>query len=133
MKEMKLTTRIIITLVMFITLGLNISFAGSNELTDNGFGAGNTSITSDDYKLHQNYPNPFNPVTRLSYKINKDGYVLLKVYNLVGQELYTLVSEYQKAGSYNVRFDGSDLTTGIYIYKLQVNDFTSVKRMTLIK
>ena len=130
---MKFTTHILITFVMFITLGINNSFAGSNEHTDNGFGASNSSISSDDYKLHQNYPNPFNPVTRVSYKMSKDGFVSLKVYNLVGQELITLVSEYQKAGSYNVRFDGSDLTTGIYIYKLQVNDFSSVKRMTLIK
>lgn len=118
---------------MFITLGTNNTFAGSNEHTDYGFGASNSSISSDDYKLHQNYPNPFNPVTRVSYKMSKDGFVSLKIYNLVGQELITLVNEYQKAGSYNVRFDGSDLTTGIYIYKLQVNDFSSVKRMTLIK
>lgn len=133
MKEMKSTIYTLLIIVMFIAIGTNNTFAGSNELSDKGFGASNSSITSDDYRLFQNYPNPFNPVTRLSYKLNKDGFVTLKVYNLVGQELYTLVSEYQKTGTYNVRFDGSELTTGIYIYKLQVNDFSSVKRMTLIK
>ncbi|MEP7146877.1 MAG: T9SS type A sorting domain-containing protein [bacterium] len=88
---------------------------------------------SDDYKLYQNFPNPFNPATIISYKLNQSGYVTLKVYNLVGQVVKTLVSEYQEAGTYSKQFDASVLSAGIYLYKLQVNNFTSVKRMTLIK
>ncbi|KAA0211856.1 MAG: T9SS type A sorting domain-containing protein [Ignavibacteriaceae bacterium] len=130
---MKLVTNILTLVVVFIAFGTIKSNAGDNEHFDNGFGAASTSLNTDDYKLFQNYPNPFNPVTRISYKINKEAFVTLKVFNLVGQELYTLVSENQKPGTYNVHFNGAELTTGIYLYKLQVNDFTSVKRMTLIK
>ena len=88
---------------------------------------------SEDYKLYQNFPNPFNPVTKISYKIQKEGTVSLKVYNLVGQVVGTLVNEKQNAGTYEVEFDASDLTSGVYLYKLQINGFSSVKRMTVIK
>jgi hypothetical protein len=98
-----------------------------------GIGSGISSVISDDYRLYQNYPNPFNPVTKLSYKIDIKGYVSLKVYNLVGQVVRVMVDEVQEPGKYSVVFDASDLSTGVYLYKLQVNDFTSVKRMTLIK
>ncbi len=91
------------------------------------------SFNSDDYKLFQNFPNPFNPATIISYKINQSGFVTLKVYNLVGQVVKVLVSENQESGTYSKQFDASGLSAGIYLYKLQVNSFTSVKRMTLIK
>ena len=91
------------------------------------------SSNPDDYKLFQNFPNPFNPATIISYKLNNSGFVTLKVYNLVGQIVKTLVSENQESGTYSKQFDASDLSAGIYLYKLQVNGFTSVKRMTLIK
>jgi hypothetical protein len=88
---------------------------------------------SDDYKLFQNFPNPFNPSTKISYKIKRDGNVSLTVFNLVGQEISVLVNEKQSAGNYEVEFDASELTTGVYLYKLQINGFTSVKRMTVLK
>lgn len=91
------------------------------------------SFNNDDYKLFQNFPNPFNPATIISYKINQSGFVTLKVYNLVGQVVKVLVSENQESGTYSKQFDASGLPAGIYLYKLQVNSFTSVKRMTLIK
>lgn len=93
----------------------------------------NFSLINDDYKLFQNFPNPFNPATIISYKINQGGFVTLKVYNLVGQVVKILVSENQEPGTYSEQFDASNLSAGIYLYKLQVNSFTSVKRMTLIK
>ena len=110
--------------------------AGENEIPSSqldGFGSGNSAGNVDDYKLYQNYPNPFNPVTKISYKINNEGFVSLKVYNLVGQVVGVLVNENQEPGTYSVIFNGNQLTTGIYLYKLQVNGFTTVKRMTLIK
>ena len=123
----------ILVVVGFIFIGINAN-AGENKFLNtqlDGFGTSSGNI--DDYKLYQNYPNPFNPVTKLSYKINNAGYVTLKVYNLVGQVVAELVNENQEPGSYSVIFNGNQLTTGIYLYKLQVNGFTSVKRMTLIK
>jgi hypothetical protein len=130
---MKIFTNTILILAMIILTSIN-SFADNNKHFDKPLdGIGSGVSFSDDYKLFQNFPNPFNPVTKLSYKINKEGVVTLKVYNLVGQVLKVLVSEYQKPGRYEVAFDGSEFSTGIYLYKLQVNDFTSVKRMTLLK
>ncbi len=127
--------------ILNILLILGFIFIGSKTYADennsynkqlDGIGSGVTG-NADDYKLYQNYPNPFNPVTKISYKLNTEGFVSLKVYNLVGQVVATLVNETKEAGVYSVTFDGSQLTTGIYLYKLQVNGFTSVKRMTLIK
>lgn len=117
-------------------MGINAN-AGENKIHDtqlDGKGKGpSASGNIDDYKLYQNYPNPFNPVTKISYKINNAGFVTLKVYNLVGQVVGELVNENQDPGTYSVIFNGNQLTTGIYLYKLQINGFTTVKRMTLIK
>jgi hypothetical protein len=87
----------------------------------------------DKFELNQNYPNPFNPTTMLSYNLKVDGNVKLTVFNLVGQSVRTLVDGFQKAGYYEVNFDANDLPAGIYLYKLQVGDYSSVKRMTLVK
>ncbi|HRE40972.1 MAG TPA: T9SS type A sorting domain-containing protein, partial [Ignavibacteria bacterium] len=95
-------------------------------------GSGKTAFGYD-FRLYQNYPNPFNPSTTISYKLNSDGFVSLKVYNLIGQEVKTLVDNYQKAGVYKVNFEATEFTSGIYIYKLQMNNSTSVRRMTLLK
>lgn len=126
----------IIIIAGFIFIGIN-SNADANEFHNSqldGYGTGgSTSGNIDDYKLYQNYPNPFNPVTKISYKINNAGFVTLKVYNLVGQVVGELVNENQDPGTYSVIFNGNQLTTGIYLYKLQINGFTTVKRMTLIK
>jgi len=126
--------KILLILVIF-SLSINLN-AETKSHFDNKLervGAAKSSSTSDDYKLYQNFPNPFNPATILSYKINQSGYVTLKVYNLVGQVVKTIVSEYQESGTYSKQFDASQLSAGVYLYKLQVNTFTSVKRMTLIK
>ncbi len=87
----------------------------------------------DRFTLNQNYPNPFNPTTVLSYTLKTDGRVKLTVFNLVGQSVQVIVDEYQTAGYHEYSFDASDLPSGIYLYKLQVGDYSSVKRMTLVK
>ena len=85
------------------------------------------------YNLSQNYPNPFNPVTKINFALPKQGFVALKIYDITGREIQTLVSEVKQAGYYSVDFNGSSLSSGVYFYKIQSGDFISVKRMVLIK
>jgi len=85
------------------------------------------------YALEQNYPNPFNPSTTLRYALPKAGVVSLKVYNVIGQEVATLVNEYQTAGTYSVKFDASKLATGMYLYRITSGEFSQVKKMLLVK
>ena len=86
-----------------------------------------------EHSLSQNYPNPFNPITRIDFDISKKGFVSLKVYDILGREVQTLVNEEKVAGSYSVDFNGSDLTSGVYFYKLTSGEFSETKRMVLIK
>ncbi|MGV8017177.1 MAG: T9SS type A sorting domain-containing protein [Ignavibacteria bacterium] len=85
------------------------------------------------YNLSQNYPNPFNPVTKINYALPKQGLVSMKVYDILGKEVATLVNEVKNAGNYSVEFNASHLSSGIYFYKISVNGFSEVKKMTLIK
>jgi hypothetical protein len=85
------------------------------------------------YRLNQNYPNPFNPSTTISYTIPKEGLVNLKIYNILGQEVKTLLSEHQAPGTYKISFDASALPSGVYFYGIQVGEFSQVKKMMLIK
>ena len=85
------------------------------------------------YSLSQNYPNPFNPVTKIEYALPKAGNVEMKVYDILGKEVITLVSENKPAGNYSVGFDGTNLASGVYFYRLVSGDFTSVKKMLLVK
>jgi PKD repeat protein len=85
------------------------------------------------YQLMQNYPNPFNPETKISYSIPNPEFVTLKVYDMLGKEVQTLVNEFQSAKTYSVSFDASDLSSGVYLYKLQAGDFFDSKKMILIK
>ena len=85
------------------------------------------------YALYQNYPNPFNPVTTIKYSIPNSERVVLKVYNILGQEVATLVDEEQRAGVYEFKFDASNLSSGVYFYRLQAGKFIDVKKMILVK
>ncbi|MDD5362146.1 MAG: T9SS type A sorting domain-containing protein [Ignavibacteria bacterium] len=98
----------------------------------NGIREINNSVP-DNYLLKQNYPNPFNPSTTIEFAIPKSGYVKLVVYDLLGKEIKTAVNEFKHAGSYVVDLHANDIASGIYFYKLTVNDFTEVKKMLLIK
>ena len=117
----------IILLSLFFVFGtLKVSADNKEQLLD-------FKGNPDKFELNQNYPNPFNPSTQLSYDLKTDGNVKLTVFNLVGQSVRVLVDGYQTAGYYEVTFDANDLPAGIYLYKLQVGDYSSVKRMTLVK
>jgi len=85
------------------------------------------------YELGQNYPNPFNPSTKIAFAVPKQGNVTLKVYNLLGQEVATLLNEVKSAGVHEVSFNGIDLSSGVYFYTLTSGDFVSTKKMMLIK
>jgi hypothetical protein len=89
--------------------------------------------TPKKFELSQNYPNPFNPTTTISYNLPEAGNVTLIIYNLLGQEIKTLVNEYKEAGVYTINFDASQLDSGLYFYKLQVGSFTQTRKMTLVK
>jgi hypothetical protein len=83
--------------------------------------------------LMQNYPNPFNPVTTINYQISKNGFVTLKVYDLLGRELATLINKPLIPGRYSAKFNGNDFPSGIYLYKLSTGNFTSVKKLIVLK
>lgn len=85
------------------------------------------------FVLTQNYPNPFNPSTKISYSIKVEGLVTLKVYDVLGKEVATLVNESKPEGNYEVEFDASKLPSGMYIYKIQSGSFTDAKKMLLTK
>jgi len=97
---------------------------GINQISD---------LVPQRYTLSQNYPNPFNPVTKINYELRVTNHVSLKVYDILGKEVFVLVNEKQNAGSYEVDFDGSNFSSGIYFYKLQTDNFSEIKKMTLMK
>lgn len=105
--------------------GLNITFS-LTDIYDN-------PVQPFDFMLYQNYPNPFNPVTTIGYQLSISGSVNLKVYDILGNEITTLVDSYLPAGKYEVTFDASAFASGIYFYKLQSAGFTQAKKLALIK
>ena len=89
--------------------------------------------TVSDFKLFQNYPNPFNPTTKISYSIPQNSFVELKVFNLLGQEIATLVNQEKPAGNYEVNFNASNLPSGVYIYKMNAGSDVQTRKMILLK
>jgi hypothetical protein len=86
-----------------------------------------------EFELSQNYPNPFNPSTKICFSIHSSDFVTLKVYDVIGKEVATLVDEVKSAGNYNVEFDASSLPSGIYFYKIQAGSFIDTKKMVILK
>lgn len=121
----------------------NIGYAvGYNGIFKTVNGGGIVSVKDDkDFKknipiqieLKQNYPNPFNPTTTINYQLPKDGHVTLKIYDILGKEIATLVNEYKSQGRYSVEFNAQNLASGTYIYELRVNDYSSFKKLMLLK
>ena len=93
----------------------------------------NGNTIPETYSLKQNYPNPFNPVTKINYALPKNGFVSLKVYDVLGKEIVNLVNEKKVAGNYSVDFNANSLTSGVYFYRLEVNGFVDTKKMMLVK
>ncbi|MCG6914944.1 T9SS type A sorting domain-containing protein [bacterium BMS3Abin03] len=91
------------------------------------------SVSIKTIALEQNYPNPFNPSTKIRYQVANDGFVNLKVFNSMGEEVVALVNSYQLAGSYEVKFDGSELAGGVYFYSLSAGSFSEMKKFVLLK
>jgi len=107
-------------IIKTVTGGITYSFSHNIVLPHN-------------YFISQNYPNPFNPVTHLEFGISDLEFVSLKVYDLLGNEIKTLVNEMKTPGVYNLEFDGSNLSSGIYYYILTVGKFSEIRMMTLLK
>ncbi len=126
----------------FADLGLTIYVDNGNDGTiDDTIIVDNTVDVKDqgynniptEYKLEQNYPNPFNPTTTIRYSIPKAGSVTLKIYNLIGEEIATLVNEEKAAGNYEIEFDATQLPSGVYFYQIKAGDFSQTKKMLLLK
>jgi hypothetical protein len=103
---------------------------------DTGFVVGINQISSEipeQFALSQNYPNPFNPTTNIKFQVPKSGLVKLAVYDLLGKEIQTIVNQQLSPGTYEVDFNGSNLPSGIYYYKLQADEYSETKKMVLIK
>jgi len=95
--------------------------------------SGEQNAIPTEYSFYQNYPNPFNPSTVIKYDLPKEGFVTMKIYNILGKEIKTLVNDFKKAGSYNVTFDAGNLPSGIYFCRIKSNDFSAVRKLLLIK
>ena len=92
------------------------------------------AFTVNRFILNQNFPNPFNSSTKISYSISLPNFVIVTIYDMLGKEIYTLVNEYQKEGEYSIVFNAQELTSGIYLYKLQTNlGFIETKKMLLLR
>ncbi|MBL1214363.1 MAG: DUF1566 domain-containing protein [Ignavibacteriae bacterium] len=119
----------------YVSFGRAMDYIG-NWQDVHGAGAQRSDLKIGDpseFSLEQNFPNPFNPTTQILVSIPESGNYTLKVYNILGQEVATLLNDQVSAGNYNFYFDASSLTSGIYIYSLTGNNFTQTKKMTLLK
>lgn len=103
------------------------------QLTGNVTSVQQNNKIPDGYKLDQNYPNPFNPTTIIQYQIPKEGYVTIKLYDVLGKELKNLVNEQKRAGYYSFNFNANGLASGVYIYKIISNNFMQSKKMVLLR
>jgi photosystem II stability/assembly factor-like uncharacterized protein len=135
------------TLQSYSSPGLNyITFNGNTGVAFGDYGTilrttnGGISFVNNkgisnivDYNLYQNYPNPFNPNTTIKYFLSKGGQIKITLYNILGSNVATILNEYKQAGSYSIQFNGSNLASGIYFYRLEAGQFSQVKKMILIK
>uniref|UniRef100_A0A7V3E826 T9SS type A sorting domain-containing protein n=1 Tax=Ignavibacterium album TaxID=591197 RepID=A0A7V3E826_9BACT len=117
------------------------SIAGAGNIIINGTVCGNPTDVDNsnsleipiEFSLEQNYPNPFNPGTKISWQSPVDCRQTLKVYDILGNEVATLVDEFREAGRYEIEFDASKLASGMYLYQLKADNYTETKKMILIK
>jgi hypothetical protein len=127
-----------VTVEKIILIGNDNSRIFDNKL---GINYGNPPPLPVDFTLYQNFPNPFNPVTRIAYSIPREGFVKIKIYDLLGNEIQTLVNEVQQQNYYEVEFRADNLSSGIYFYQIQVIEpenhsaqlFQQTKKMILLR
>lgn len=127
----------------YVTVGLLDTAIGSANINSvafiDNFSLDNTTsvddgqIISENFLLEQNYPNPFNPSTKISWSSNVAGKQTLKIYNVLGNEVATLVDEFKEAGSYSVEFNNKGLTSGVYFYTLSLGNKSQTKKMILLQ
>ena len=127
----------------FVDLAINGSYIWSirdffgnayrRPLTDIVTSAGENENSVNDFILLQNYPNPFNPKTIIKYAVPMFSNVSLKVYDILRNEIAAIINEEKSAGNYEVNFDGTDLSSGVYFYRLQAGTFTDTKKFILMK
>ncbi len=117
----------------FYLLHTGWAFALARYLPSNVTGVEKLNSVPETFELYQNYPNPFNPSTTINYQLPMDSHVTLKVYDILGREVATLVNEKENAGNYSVKFDGSRLASGVYFYRLTAGNFMSTKKLLMLK
>ena len=105
----------------------------SNNFSTLTYESGDPVYPVTDYKLYNNYPNPFNPTTIIRYELPQDGVVTIKIYDILGQEVRTILNEFKQADRYDVNFNAIRLVSGVYIYRIKVNDYLDSKKMVLIR
>ena len=134
------------------TVGSQTLFANGNSVNFNGANSGDqwnfaanklinvvqpTDIVDDilvnSFQLNQNYPNPFNPSTKISWQSPVSNWQVLKVFDVLGDEVATLVDEWKEAGNYSINFDASNLPSGVYVYRLMTGNFVETKKMMLLR
>ena len=108
----------------------------SHQVTEQSFNW--RPVVPEQFDLSQNYPNPFNPTTKIDYQLTKDIPVTIKVYNILGQEVKTLVNQLQKAGYYTIEWNGtnnsgSTVSSGVYFLRLRTQGFVSTKKMMMLR
>ncbi|MGA7160026.1 MAG: T9SS type A sorting domain-containing protein, partial [Bacteroidota bacterium] len=111
-------------------------YEAPNNLFEFDYGSSNLNMTTipSSFELYQNFPNPFNSSTSIQYYLQNSNFTTLRVYDVLGREVATLVNEYQTAGlKPPVRFDGSGLASGVYVYRLKSGTFSAVKKLVLLK
>jgi len=104
-----------------------------NNFNSLAYNPGKPNFPVTDYILYQNYPNPFNPTTTIRYEIPQQGFVTLKIYDILGEEIISLINEEKPAGRYEVDFSPKRLASGVYLYRIKVNDFVTSKKMVLLR
>jgi len=102
-------------------------------IVQNPVGVSDDELIAEKFELKQNYPNPFNPSTNIEFRISDRSFVSLKVFNILGDEVASLINEEKAAGIYSVTFNASNLSSGMYLYKIQSGSFVETKKMILMK
>ncbi len=133
---------IIILILLAVPVLLRAQYSGGNGRGDvmleslNNVLTGTTNISSElptEFALEQNYPNPFNPMTKIEFQVSSFKFVKLKVFDILGKEVATLVNEKLSAGTYSVNWDAPEFPSGVYFYRLTTDGYSETKRMLLLK